>query len=68
MSSSMVNWIVGILLAVVVSNAIILSIFYTGYPMVALVLSAPIGLTVGVTAGIIVSRRNAQLTNPGEGV
>lgn len=40
-----------VLLAIVLSNAITLSLVFAGYPLLGLILAAPVGLTVGYLVG-----------------
>jgi hypothetical protein len=43
-----------VLLAILLSNTITLLIYFLGFPMLALVLSAPIGLFAGIIVGFMI--------------
>lgn len=42
---------VGILIAIIISNMVTLSLYYAGFPVIALALSIPVGLLIGMTIG-----------------
>lgn len=58
----LLTWITGMTIAVAISVSITLTIYYLGYPIIALALSSPVGLIIGITAGLIIRRQLATLT------
>lgn len=61
-AKTLLTWTLGMMIAVATSVSVTLIIYYLGHPMVALALSSPIGLTVGITAGLIIRQRLGILT------
>lgn len=58
--TTIIRYGLGVILAVALSNGITLAIYFAGYPMLALGVSAPTGLIIGSSIGLWIHWKQQQ--------